>query len=529
MKKVHLLKTMRTVLQTVPVVFAGLLLASCAQDGFDNDEKWESSVSDTQMVSPTASTVEIAPDATGNYQIISWPVVLGAGGYECKLVDITDPDKHVVLFSEVVDGCSFRAAREDDAVYEVYIKTLGNKEKNNTDAKETTKLEYNTIIKTQDVIPSGSDLTTYFANASTNLPDNEIDATTKQVIPLAYDLEADGTYTMTGTVDFGFHKVMLRTQKTKDGVVVKPVNYATVTLQAPTVAEGEEPAGGKTCFRIQHGFTLKGVKFDCTNMSGNSLIAMAKAEDVSPKVKTNEMIYKTAQSKNAFATEEPIEVRNCWVKNLKKSLFDINGTGWVISSFNLIGNIIQLNKEGEAAFLNFHGATGGVVKNLLVQNNTIFDIGTESGAYFLRFAHNGNYKYLADGNNPAKNTIVLEYKNNTFMRTFINKAFDDQISNNACVHHVKSHNIYLDVFNQQRAIANQDKAFDNSTNFIWKIECASIHNTDKTVIATEEDPGFTTPKTELDLTKENAGLTGLTPAGGALAKRSGDPRWLPTE
>ena len=162
MKKVHLLKTMRTVLQTVPVVFAGLLLASCAQDGFDNDEKWESSVSDTQMVSPTASTVEIAPDATGNYQIISWPVVLGASGYECRLVDVTDPDKQKTLFSEVVDGCSFKAPREDDCVYEVYIKTLGNKEKNNADAKETTKLEYNTIIKTQETITSGTDLTTWF-------------------------------------------------------------------------------------------------------------------------------------------------------------------------------------------------------------------------------------------------------------------------------------------------------------------------------------------------------------------------------
>ena len=36
-----------------------LFVASCATDGYDNDEKWESSVNNTQMTSPAADAIEI--------------------------------------------------------------------------------------------------------------------------------------------------------------------------------------------------------------------------------------------------------------------------------------------------------------------------------------------------------------------------------------------------------------------------------------------------------------------------------------
>lgn len=60
-----------------------LLLSSCAQDGYDDDERWSSNVTGVTLESPTASDITIAASADGSQTVISWPVVRGAGGYIC--------------------------------------------------------------------------------------------------------------------------------------------------------------------------------------------------------------------------------------------------------------------------------------------------------------------------------------------------------------------------------------------------------------------------------------------------------------
>ena len=143
---------------TMVLLGAGaLFVASCATDGYDDDEKWESSVSNTQMTSPAADAIEIVPSADGMSMTIKWPVSTGAGGYQVNLLDVSDPANPQTIFSRRVDGCSVESVpREEDMKYRLEVRTLGNPDKGNTDAATTTVKEFSTSTPTTATIPAFS-------------------------------------------------------------------------------------------------------------------------------------------------------------------------------------------------------------------------------------------------------------------------------------------------------------------------------------------------------------------------------------
>ena len=117
---------------------SALFLASCAKDGFD-DESFDSGVTNTQVSSISADEITITPSADGKSQTISWPVVMGAGGYRVNLIDLGNPSEPIINDS-IVDGCSVTGKREEDVNYKLTILPIGNAKKGNTDATaETTK------------------------------------------------------------------------------------------------------------------------------------------------------------------------------------------------------------------------------------------------------------------------------------------------------------------------------------------------------------------------------------------------------
>lgn len=96
-----------------------LLVSSCAQDGFD-DESWRSDVTNTQLESPAADDITIEASADGSQTIISWPVVHGAGGYLCSVVDVTEDDNPAVVSNmqdSIVDRCQIVVDRTEDHNY----------------------------------------------------------------------------------------------------------------------------------------------------------------------------------------------------------------------------------------------------------------------------------------------------------------------------------------------------------------------------------------------------------------------------
>ena len=108
---------------------AALLMTACATDGYDDDERFDNGMSGQALTSPSAENITIAPSADGKSQTISWPVVMGAGGYLFSFYDVTKPDEPIVKDS-LVDGCSVTVKREEDMYYRVDLRAKGSAKSN---------------------------------------------------------------------------------------------------------------------------------------------------------------------------------------------------------------------------------------------------------------------------------------------------------------------------------------------------------------------------------------------------------------
>ena len=221
-------------MQAAVLAIGTLLLASCAI-GYDGSGTFSSGVSDSQLASPSADDITFTPNVSGTEVTITWPVVMGAGGYEVSFYNMNDPDNPVAVGdeNEVIDGCSTTRAIAEDTQYEFRIRALENTEYGNIGAESPTIAEYDTYVPSVGTIPSGTDLATYFADfSSTEVSPTEV----------AYELEAGGNYTMTGNVDFDRHWLTLRGDRN---------DPPTVTII------------GDAKFTTTAGLKIKFIHFDC--------------------------------------------------------------------------------------------------------------------------------------------------------------------------------------------------------------------------------------------------------------------------
>ena len=136
---------------------AGVMAASCAQDGFDEDEQFVSEVTNAVMTSPSSDDITITASADGKTRTATWPLVKGAGGYLVTVINKDVPDEPIMKDS-IVDGCSVTFQSEEDVNYLLTIKTLGNSKNNNKDAEKATEKAFTTFIAPDKVLLSWSAL-----------------------------------------------------------------------------------------------------------------------------------------------------------------------------------------------------------------------------------------------------------------------------------------------------------------------------------------------------------------------------------
>ncbi len=201
MKKMTLKKFFGGICCAAMMVFA----VSCAQ-GVD-DETWTAGVSGVQLESPAADSfvVNFVTDVSGVEQVkLTWPVVMGAGGYQCNVAIVDDPANPVEIYNDVVDGTSFMFPKAEDTKYLVSVLALGNKNYNNTDAAAPTNFDFSTLVPAQK-IPNGADIAAFVA-------ENLLDQDEEQ----AFELEAGGYYELNSVLDFGRKAVTFRGDKVND-------------------------------------------------------------------------------------------------------------------------------------------------------------------------------------------------------------------------------------------------------------------------------------------------------------------------
>ena len=269
----------------------GLLLASCAEDGYD-DETFNSGVNNTQVESISTDGIVITPSADGKTQTITWPVVMGAGGYRVNLIDMGNIDEPIINDS-IVDGCSVTAKREEDVNYQLTILPLGNNKKGNKDANEATIKLFSTFTPTYKTIPSGSNLNEWFA--ANPLP-------TDTTGMLNYDLEAGGTYTLSEVLDFNAQPITLRSND--------KVNHAVINFQ------------NEACITFCSTFNFKYVDVDCAEQvissTNHGIFAFSKDPSAAP---TGTDIDAAKYKWDKPLIEKPVTFINCNFKNVKGYFF----------------------------------------------------------------------------------------------------------------------------------------------------------------------------------------------------------------
>ena len=481
---------------TLALAGAGaLFFTSCAKDGFD-DETFDSGVSNTQVATISADEITITPSADGKSQTITWPVVMGAGGYRVSLVDLGNIEEPIINDS-IVDGCSVTGKREEDVNYKLTVLPLGNVKKSTTDASEAASLQFSTFTPTFKTIPAGSNLNEWFAA-------NPFPEETKEE-NLNFDLEAGGEYTLSGTLDFNTQPVTLRSNSKSNHATINFTGEASVTFVAP--------------------FNLKYVDVDCSaqeiSSTNHGIFAFSKDPSAAKKGKDIDPKYKWANP----LIEKPVTFLNCNFKSVKSYFFWDNQQA-VCAMTMLIDNCV-VHMAPEKAFSGgvFWTNKGGQVNELYITNSTFYELDDCVGdyKYFYQAGMVSGEEIYAD-KTIATNTV--SYTNSTFYHVTWNGGQwgnYNRMGGRACSHWILTDCIFFDCSPSGVARrflhgkTGQDVKFNNNTYMNADGTFQDPGNYDLSGTDIKEDPQFADPD-DGDFT-----ISGAT----QVARKTGDPRWLP--
>ena len=478
---------------------SSLLLASCAKDGFD-DESFDSGVSNTQVETISADDITITASADGKTQTISWPVVMGAGGYRVNLVDVSNIDEPLINDS-TVDGCSVSAKREEDVNYMLTILPLGNAKKNNTEAIDMTVKEFSTFTPTYMTIPAGSNLNEWFA--ANPIPETAVDEM------LNYDLEGGSDYIISDVLDFDAKRVCLRSNSKNDHATI---TYTTETSGITTTAQ----------------MNIKYIDFDCSGMTNSTgVFAFSKTTTVAAANTIDPTVYKWSGAYIA----DPIAITSCNFDNVKGYFFWDNQVKTWVDNLLVDNCVVRLAPEASIGGGVFWTNKAGQINNLTVNACTFYE--DPDWAYDYKYFYQAGMAKAPDlyvDNTPKQSaaTNSVNYTNSTFYHVTWNngqwgnyngmqaKTYSYWIMTDCIFYDCSTSGSVPRRFLHGRA--NQPGArFNNNTYMKNDGTFQDPQNYDTSGTIIEEDPQFANPAIG------DFHISGAT----QVARKTGDPRWLP--
>ena len=480
MKKYHLLATLKTCL----LIFSGVLLASCA-DTFDSNEQFDGGVRNQPLESPAEDDIIIEPSTDGSKMTISWPVVFGAGGYEFKVFNASDESTPII--NDTIDGCTRTINREDDIIYKICIRTLGNAKLNNTEATTVNPKTYSTFTESYGKIPTNTDLFEYFEN-------NPISDTVAIATELNFDLEPGGTYTLSQQLNFKYHKVVLRT--------TDKTNHASVTI------------ADQANFIVSNDFSLKYVDIDASATTKPIMEAYNYTSE--PPTDT------IAKPKN-YLMIDFVRIMGCNFKGVTGCLFYDNNKPWCVVNFLIQNTVIEMLTETSniknESFISFQG---GGIKDFKIEKSTIYQKGAGNSKYFLRYNNSARVDRM--GYETSDHTS-LTYLSNTFY-----KVASGQWANYSGISNYSAYDLQNNIWYQcadgniaRRMMGNgrlgNGCTFYSANNTYWHNDAqADQGNYDESTSQLTTDPAFVDPDNNI-----------FTPTGAEqVEKKTGDPRWFNT-
>jgi hypothetical protein len=457
--------------------------SSCV-NGYKDDWEFSAGVENAQLESPAADKFTFTKNAEGNILTITWGVVYGALNYQFSFYDVTDANNPVaVIENETVDGCSKKVNIAEDTNYKAVVKALGNPKLNNKDAVTSTEAPYSTMIPAV-VIPNGTDLYAFFQeNAIPESADEQ-----------AYELEAGGNYTLSGVVDFGRNWITLRGNR---------ANYPTLKY----TADGR--------IVISNGFKLKFINVDCSDV-----VASVGAINLSST--PDESIL----TGGYYTLPNPVFIQSCTFKGVNSHFLFDNSTAYCVSNFVMDDCVVSFTST--AAFVRLTNTS--YANSLTIQNSTIYGLPTSSG-YFIQYK-----------NNARGTGTTVNLSNSTFYNIAVTGQMANYsgLDNNGCKL-ILIQNLFVNCGNKevvrrlsagrnniQKELKDNCYWYDTNGDGVADFESGNEmgHDSgDKSGTGFYENPAFAGDVQNRD--PANVDFTPGASASNILAKRCGDPRWLP--
>ncbi|MEE1121886.1 MAG: DUF4957 domain-containing protein [Prevotella sp.] len=331
---------------------------------------------------------------------------------------------------------------------------------------------------------------------------NTLDTCKHEIVPVF--LDGTKTYELDSYVDFG----------TRGAIVWG--DGATIVVSG----DGQIATSAYLQFR--------NANFDCA-MAGVAPFAMSKAPDASLKINDEGSAIKfEGANQKVFWNEHAITIENCNFANLKKSLFYGNKQPWALHTFKINDCVIQLegNKLGDG-LINLYGASTGAIKNIVLTNNTIYNITPNSDNRFVRYGNSSNAQPQKIWGSDAKvGKSVFTMTNNTI--AYPCKEFANNFPNKGKLVFLDwTKNIFVDVTRLQKIGTNNECVHTAADNVLFSTTGAAQDGTDLKKFGTEENVAMTIPTTALDFANIAALKANFAPAfaTNATCNGFGDTEW----
>ena len=250
-----------------------------------------------------------------------------------------------------------------------------------------------------------------------------------------FALVAGREYTMSAPVDFGKYRVIVKSMANvgteEEPVIVENGAHAVVALGVDGV------------FRTGNSLTLKNLSID----AGAQVLADGTVTKPSYLSERNDApgwgIVECSEDEAALAAASQVEVgRNnyllnsitidgCYIKDVPCNVTHTGKYAWAFGDITVTNSIIQLNNNGHYANATVFGTYGGAIqpdggtnwrigaiRDLKVENSTIYNIQLNDQNRMIRWNGNSNTHHFADGTE-----VSITFNNVTLSKVMTGKEF----------------------------------------------------------------------------------------------------------
>ena len=241
---------------------------------------------------------------------------------------------------------------------------------------------------------------------------------------------------------------------------------------------------------------VRSVNFLCAEAT-KAIIALSATPDESLKIndETSAIKFEGANQK-VYWIDNQVSVILCNFVDLGQSLIYANKQPYALANLKIDQCVVQLRGSSIDPVINWVGSSTGAIKNIVLSNNTIYNVSQDNTAsWMIRFGNASNAQPKKVWGTDAFSRFQMY--NNTIC--FPGKALANNFPNKNNVYLTWKKNIFINTPYLQKTASNAVREFTNADNVLYATEGFTIDNTDKEKYGTVEDLAIVPPTESLNI------------------------------